>query len=140
MRTFVLDASVALAWFIDEPAPPYAIQISEAMASGKGALVPSLWILEMANGLLMAERRGKLTAAEVDNGLRRLEAVVAAGIEVDALAVPTIREAFAPAQDHQLTAYDAVYLELARRERLPLATLDKRLRTAAAKAGIRAMV
>ena len=139
MRTFVLDASVALAWLVDDPAPSYAIQISDAMASGKGALVPSLWILEMANGLLMAERRCKLTAAEVDHGLSRLEAVIAAGIEVDTLGAPTIREAFAPARGHQLTAYDAVYLELARREGLPLATLDKRLRAAAAKAGIPAM-
>jgi len=74
------------------------------MASGKGAFwFPSLWILEKwRNGLLMAERRGKAsTAAEVDNGLRTFRAVVAAGIEVDALR-PTIREAFAPAQDHQL--------------------------------------
>ena len=93
----------------------------------------------MANGLLMAERRGKLTAAEVDHGLSRLEAVIAAAIEVDTLGAPTIREAFALARGHQLTAYDAVYLELARREGLPLATLDKRLRAAAAKAGIPAM-
>jgi predicted nucleic acid-binding protein len=139
VRTFVLDASVALAWLVDDPAPSYAIQISDAMASGKGALVPSLWILEMANGLHMAERRGKLTSAEVDYGLSRLEAVIAAGIEVDSLGGPTIREAFTPARSHQLTAYDAVYLELARREGLPLATLDKRLRAAAAKAGIPAM-
>ena len=139
MRTFVLDASVALAWLVDDPAPSYAIQVSAAMASGKGALVPSLWILEMANGLLMAERRGKLTSAEVDYGLSRLEAVIAVGIEVDALGVPTIREAFSRARAHKLTAYDAVYLELARREGLPLATLDKRLSAAATKAGIPAM-
>lgn len=139
MRTFVLDASVALAWFIDDSVPSYAIQIRDAMASGKGALVPSLWSLEMANGLLMAERRGKLTAAEVDYGLGRLEVLIAAGIEVDALAIPTVREAFAPARAHHLTAYDAVYLELARREGLPLATLDKSLRTAATKMGVQAM-
>jgi predicted nucleic acid-binding protein len=138
VRTFVLDASVGLAWFIDDPAPSYAIQIRNLMASGKGALVPSLWVLEMANGLLMAGRRGKLTAAEMDHGLGRLEALITAGIDVDAV-VPTIREAFAPAHAHQLTTYDAVYLELARREGLPLATLDKSLRTAAAKIGIRAM-
>lgn len=136
MRTFVLDASVALAWFVDDPAPPYAVRIRDAMASGKAAVVPSLWTLEMANGLLMAERRGKLTAAEMDHGLSRLEALIAAAIEVDVLAVPTIREPFVPARAHQLTAYDAVYLELARREGLPLATLDKTLRRAAEKAGI----
>ena len=75
MRAFVLDASVALAWVVDNPVPPYAVKISEVMASGKKAVVPGLWALEMANGLLMAERRGKLTAAEVDHGLRQLEVV-----------------------------------------------------------------
>jgi predicted nucleic acid-binding protein len=139
MRAFVLDASVALAWVVDNPVPPYAAKISELMASGKKAVVPSLWALEMANGLLMAERRGKLTAAEVDHGLKQLEVVVAGGIEIDTAGVSTIREAFIPAYAHQLTAYDAVYLELARREGLPLATLDKSLRAAAVKAGIRAM-
>jgi len=139
MRAFVLDASVALAWVVDNPVPPYAAKISELMASGKKAVVPSLWALEMANGLLMAERRGKLTAAEVDHGLRQLEVVVAGGIEIDTAGVSTIREAFIPAYAHQLTAYDAVYLELARRQGLPLATLDKSLRAAAVKAGIRAM-
>jgi len=115
------------------------MQVRDAIVSGKRALVPSLWALEMANGLLMTERRGKLTAAEVDHGLRQLEAVLVAGIEIDTVAVPTIREAFANARAYQLTAYDAVYLELARREGLPLATLDKSLRAAATKAGIRPM-
>jgi predicted nucleic acid-binding protein len=139
MRAFVLDASVALAWIVDNPVPSYAIKISDAMASGQKAVVPGLWALEMANGLLMAERRGKLTAAEVDHGLRQLEVVVAGGIEIDTAGVSTIREAFVPAHAHQLAAYHAVYLELARREGLPLATLDRSLSAAAAKAGIRAM-
>ena len=115
------------------------MQVRDAIVSGKRALVPSLWALEMANGLLMAERRGKLTAAEVDHGLRQLEIVLVAGIEIDTVAVPTIREAFTNARSFQLTAYDAVYLDLARRERLPLATLDKSLRAAAARAGVDAM-
>jgi predicted nucleic acid-binding protein len=139
MIAFVLDASVSLAWIVDNPVPPYAIKMSEVIASGRRALVPTLWVLEVANGLLMAERRGKLTAPEVAHGLRQLEVVVAGGIEIDAAAAPTIREAFSPGYANQLTAYDAVYLELARREGLPLATLDKSLRAAAAKAGIRAM-
>jgi|ERR1700688_2035499 len=140
MSTFVLDASVALAWIVDNPVPAYAIEISEVIGNGKKALVPSLWILEMANGLLMAEWRGKLTDAEVEHGLRQIEVVIAGGgIEVETVAVPTIREALVPGRAHQLTVYDAVYLELAGREGLPLATLDKTLRTAATKAGIRAM-
>jgi predicted nucleic acid-binding protein len=139
VKAFVLDASVALAWLIDDPVPSYATKIQERIADGEAALVPALWVLEMANGLLMAERRGKLAASDADHGLRQLEALITVGIEVDTLAAPTIREAFTPARTYELTAYDAVYLELARREGLPLATLDKTLRRAAAKAGIRAM-
>src|SRR5260370_36874911 len=72
------------------------------MASGKGALVPSLWILEMANGLLMAERRGKLTAAEVDHGLSRVEAVIAAGKAKEKGGVPASLEGRVPASGGHL--------------------------------------
>ena len=74
MKAFVLDASVALAWLIDDPVPSYATKIQERIADGEAALVPALWVLEMANGLLMAERRGKLAPSDADHGLRQLEA------------------------------------------------------------------
>jgi predicted nucleic acid-binding protein len=132
---FVFDASVALAWFVDDPIPLYAVRIRQEIEAGNKAIVPGLWALEMANGLFMAERRGKSTAQEVDHGLRQLEILASSGIEIHP-ATPSIREAFVAARSFQLTAYDAVYLELARSESLPLATLDKGLRAAAAKAGV----
>ncbi len=135
MKSFVLDASVALAWFVDDPVPSYAVQIKQFIEGGMKAVVPALWTLEMANGFCMAERRGKLTAEQIDHGLRQLEIITVSGIRIGA-EVASIREQLATARAFQLTAYDAVYLELARREGLPLATLDKVLRAAAAKAGV----
>lgn len=135
MSPFVLDASVALSWFVDDPVPSYAVQIRLEIEAGSKAVVPALWALEMANGLSMAERRGKSTAQEIDHGLRQLEILIGSGIQVHP-GTPSIREAFVGARSFQLTAYDAVYLELARHERLPLATLDKGLRAAAVKAGV----
>jgi predicted nucleic acid-binding protein len=138
VKSFVLDASVALAWFVDDPVPAYAVQIKHFIQGGMRAMVPALWTMEMANGFCMAERRGKLTAEQTDHGLRQLEIITVSGIQIDP-EVTSIREHLATARAFQLTAYDAVYLELARREGLPLATLDRGLRTAAAKAGVALM-
>jgi predicted nucleic acid-binding protein len=132
---FVLDASVALAWFVDDPVPSYAVQIKQFMEGGMKAVVPALWTLEIANGLCMSERRGKLTPEQTDHGLRQLEIIMASGIQIGA-EVASIREHLGAARAFRLTAYDTVYLELARREGLALATLDKSLRVAAAKAGV----
>jgi predicted nucleic acid-binding protein len=135
---FVLDASVALAWVVDRNADPYAEQVQQSLRAGARAVVPALWQLEVANVLAMVRRRQVLTAEEMEQGLTYLEGFVAALAEVDAHFLG-IRQALRLAQDFQLTPYDAVYIELAGREGLPLATLDKRLRAAAAKAGIRRM-
>jgi predicted nucleic acid-binding protein len=93
----------------------------------------------MANALVMAERRGKLLADDVEKSCQLLEAMLASGIEVRS-EWRALREAIHSTRKHQLTAYDAEYLELARRERLPLATLDKSLRSAARTAGIEFIV
>ena len=135
MKRFVLDASVALAWVADPVMDRYAGQVEQEIASGAHALVPTLWPLEVANGLLTAERRKALTSAETDQGLIDMERFLASHGEVDGTA-PDIRQIADVARTYQLTAYDAVYLELARREGLPLATLDNRLKAAAEKAGV----
>jgi predicted nucleic acid-binding protein len=138
VNRFVLDASVALAWVLDDPMPAYAAQVQDAMLSGNRALVPALWHLEIANGLAMAERRKDLTGADVEEALTEIQAATGQIVDTDVSVIPA-REALASARSFQLTAYDAVYLELARREGLPLATLDQRLRAAAMKAGIQAL-
>jgi predicted nucleic acid-binding protein len=138
MSDFVLDASVALAWILDNPIAPYAIAVRRAFASGKRGLVPALWHLEIANGLATAMRRRDLIGTDLDDALTTIQATVAQAIDTEMNFI-AVGEALANARSFQLTAYDAVYLDLARRERLPLVTLDKSLRSAAARAGVNAM-
>jgi predicted nucleic acid-binding protein len=135
VRGFVLDASVALRWFLDHPLHVYANRVKQLLLKGDRAVVPALWHLEMSNGLIVAERRSILTSADAELAMRDVEQFVAQAVNTDSVAIST-RQTFATARAFQLSAYDAVYLDLARRERLPLATLDERLRTAAARAGV----
>ena len=135
MTSFVLDASVALRWFLDHPMPPYANRVKQFFLKGVRAVVPALWHLEMSNGLAVAERRSILTSADVDQAVIDIEQLVARAVDVNSDVV-TARQAVITARGFQLSAYDAVYLDLARRERLPLATLDEKLRAAAARAGV----
>lgn len=139
MKSFVLGASVALSWFVDDPVPIDAVRAREMILQGNRAVVPSLWLLEMANGLVMAERRGKLDADDVEKACRQLEVMLVQGIEVFT-DWPGPREAIRSARTHKLTAYDTLYLELARRERLALATFDRNLRSAAQSAGVSLIV
>lgn len=135
MTRFVLDASVALAWFVDNPVAAYAVRVRNSLARDARAVVPGLWHLEMANGLAVAERRGILTPANATAGITILEELLAQAIESSADLIP-FRQVFSTARAFQLSAYDAVYLDTARRERLPLATLDRRLLAAAQQAGV----
>jgi predicted nucleic acid-binding protein len=134
---FVLDASVALAWFIDRPVDAYAVQIRETIQRGDRAIVPALWETEFANGVLMAERRKLMTDLEGDECMAEMDQLRLTSIEAD-FEFRSAREVLTLARAFQLTVYDACYLELAKRAGLPLATLDKSLRAAAAEAGIRA--
>jgi predicted nucleic acid-binding protein len=139
VKSFVLDASIALSWFVDDPVPMQAVRAREMILQGDRAIVPSLWILETANALVMAERRGRLTSDDIEIACRQLEAMLSQSIEVFT-EWPGPREAIRSARVHKLSVYDSLYLELARRERLSLATLDKNLRSAAVSAGIQLIV
>jgi predicted nucleic acid-binding protein len=132
---FVLDASVVLGWILDSPVPPYAARVRQQLVDGGRAAVPALWHLEVANGLVMAERRQMLTANEVDAAILLLEQLTTQALETEGDMV-ALRNAFDTARAYVLSTYDGVYLDLARRLRLPLATLDRALRAAAGKAGI----
>jgi predicted nucleic acid-binding protein len=124
---FVLDASIAAAWaFRDEDHGDAASAL--ALIRTNEAHVPSLWWFEVRNTLIVSERRRRLTEADTAAFLRELSRLA---IVVDR--APEEQAVLALARHHRLTVYDAAYLELARRERLPLATLDTALASAARK-------
>lgn len=137
MSSFVLDASVALSWCFEDEADAAGDAVLRRLAAGSAA-VPGIWPLEVANVLLGAERRQRITAAESARFLNLLEALP---IEVDAhTAARAPREILTLARTHALSSYDAAYLELASREGIPLATRDKRLAAAAATLGVRLLM
>ena len=135
MKRFVLDASVALSWFLDHPVSTYAIEIRQLLVDGARAVVPALWHLEMANGLVVAERRKIIQSEDLSLSLIRLEQLITQAIETGS-DFWSMRQALNTARGFLLSAYDSVYLDTARAEGLPLATLDKSLRSAAARAGV----
>jgi predicted nucleic acid-binding protein len=135
VKRFVLDASVALAWFVDRPTAPFADHVRELLLRGDRALVPTLWQLEIANGFITAERRGVLTPSDTVEALQNLDVVIAQAVEHSQDSV-SMRRALQAGRKFGLTAYDAVYLETALALDLPLATLDRQLKTAASKSGV----
>jgi predicted nucleic acid-binding protein len=134
---FVLDASLAAAWFIPDPETDYALSVRSRLNAGLIAVVPSIWAIEMANMFVKSVRRGTLAEEAVEYGLQQLEILAISGsrISVD-LNLRSVRDAYAVARRHQVSAYDGFYLQLAIDAGIPLATLDKGLRAAAMKAGV----
>jgi len=132
-KNFVLDGSVTMVWGFEDEADEYAEAILERMPDLQ-AHVPSLWPLEVANALLVGERRRRITSAET---ARFLAILGAFPITVDD---QTVAHAWADtmhlARAHNLSSYDAAYLELAIRLGLPLAALDGKLKTAAGAMGV----
>ncbi len=133
MSDLVLDASLALQWFlVDEADRKYSLSVLSSL-SEKQAVVPVLWFYEVGNGLLMAYRRKRIAQDQIDGFLTRLKnlPIQAAALEpIEVLDLPAL------AQTHSLTNYDAAYLSLALRLGLPLATSDAALRRAATAAAV----
>ena len=133
MSDLVLDASLALQWFLEDEADrKYGLSVLASL-SNKRAIVPMLWFYEVGNGLLMAYRRKRIALDQIDGFLTRLKALP---IEAAQQAPAEVLELPAVAQKHNLTNYDAAYLALALRCHLPLATTDNGLRRAAAAVGV----
>jgi predicted nucleic acid-binding protein len=130
--SLVIDASFAIALVLPDEARPSASMV--ALLEKGGAVVPTLWPIEVGNTLVMAERRRRIPAAVLDRIADKLTALPIVTDERPVL--ETWRTSIALASRHRLTVYDAVYLELAGRLRLPLATLDADLRKAAKAEGI----
>ena len=133
MNSFVLDASATLAWCFEDERTAPAASVLERLRDQE-ALVPPLWLLELANGLVVAERRGRITRAE---STRFLGLVGELPIRIDQTSTLDLASSVMDlARQYDLSAYDAAYLELALRLGQPLATLDERLRSAADRAGV----
>ena len=134
---FVLDASMALTWSfrdeIDPPAEALFARLAEAEL-----VVPAHWFAEVANGRLVGERRGRATFSETD---RFLSWIVKQSLLVEDVGGPAQFQTVLPfARRHELTVYDAAYLEIAKRLELPLASRDGRLNAAAASVGLELLV
>ena|SRR5438128_1626304 len=133
-KRLVLDASVAAAWCFADESTAYAEGVLDLLASGAEALTASIWPFEVANALLMGERRKRISVAQVTTVLQRISVLP---ISIDPIRPDTaFGQILSVARQEQLTEYDAAYLELALREGLPLATLDNGLRRAARNVGI----
>jgi predicted nucleic acid-binding protein len=135
LSRFILDASVTLCWCFENQATDYTEAIFERLAGGEEVSVPFIWPVEVANVLVTAERRKVLKVAQVRGFVEELSAWP---IQVDTLGVDrAFQQILGTAREHNLSAYDAAYLELAIREGLPLATLDEDLRRAARAVGVK---
>ncbi|WP_439625810.1 type II toxin-antitoxin system VapC family toxin [Gemmata sp.] len=130
---FVLDASVTSRWCLTAQATTYTSRVLGRVVALKPC-VPVSWSLHLADTLRVAETQRLVTAAEVDLFLSQLVALpIFLDDETPARAWPEI---LALARTHLIPVYDAAYLELAVRVRLPLATIDAALARAAAAAGV----
>jgi predicted nucleic acid-binding protein len=127
----VVDASIALTWCFEDEVTAETEAIGTRVDS-EGAIVPGLWRLEVANTLLLAERRGRIDRSDVE---QRLELLAALPISIDA-DIRAWTDTLLLARAERLTLYDAAYLELAIRQDVELATLDRDLRRAARKMGV----
>ncbi len=124
----VLDPSLALSWYFEDERTPAADALLDQVAEA-GAVVPTLWRLEIANGFQVAIRRKRIDTAFRDSAIAQLARLLITVDQAgDAYAWTTTLRL---ADRCGLTLYDAAYLELAQRRGLPLATLDKALFAAA---------
>jgi predicted nucleic acid-binding protein len=125
LKPFVIDASAAAGWLLPDEANQRSFDILE-LVEQRTSLVPGIWWFEIRNILLTAERKKRITSAVADELLQHLEA-----LPIELESDGDARSILALARRHNLTFYDASYLELAVRRKLDLATLDKDLVAAA---------
>jgi predicted nucleic acid-binding protein len=131
---FVLDCSIAMAWLFHDKAMPKTTVLLNRLAT-ETALVPAWWFIEITNVLAIAERRGRITPTQSDAFIADLNRL---GIERDDGAPDrAFTHLLALCRAHRLTSYDAIYMDLAIRRTLPLATLDNDLRRTAKRLGVK---
>jgi predicted nucleic acid-binding protein len=124
-----------MSWaFSDECTPERQKILDELLNETATAMTSPLWFFEVANVLIMAERRKKLSQAQ---SAKFLELLLALPIDVSDTSLEQVfSETTSLARQHKLSAYDAAYLRVAIEEGLPLASLDNALNKAAVAAGV----
>lgn len=127
-ESFVVDDSVVMSWCFQDQANDYSDSILGRLVDAT-AYVPSIWPLEVASVLLAAERRGYITEADSVRFINLLSQLPIA-VQQEGPG-KGMKDLLALARAHDLSSYDASYLDLAMKEGLPLSTLDKKLRRAA---------
>lgn len=131
--SIVLDASMTIAWYFEDERDVQTDALLDRVTT-QGAIVPTLWKIEVANGLQMAMRRKRIDRGYRDQAIEQLASLP---IEIDAeTALHVWASTLEHADRYALTVYDAIYLELAVRRQLPLASLDKDLVEAGRRAGL----
>ena len=135
---FVADASVGAAWLVSTQSNDVTDRLLDDAKTGVPFHVPCLWILEVSNTLLLLRRRGRLDEVDCKQSFLDLVGLRPHVDETNySLVLPTISNL---AEQHNLSIYDAVYLELALRRALPLASRDTALNKAAKRAGVRTLL
>jgi predicted nucleic acid-binding protein len=133
LKDLVIDASVALAWCFPDEASEYADAVLQAL-DGRAMVVPALWVIEVTNAVLVAERRKRIRQSEIRRFVELLDGL---SVVVDSQAVTESVSNILPlAREYGLSAYDAAYLDVAMRHGAPLASLDRKLQAAGRHAGV----
>jgi predicted nucleic acid-binding protein len=131
---FVVDNSIVMTWCFQDEVDPYAEGVLDCLSKAS-AVVPALWPLEVTNVLLVAERNGRLFESD---SVRFITLLKQLPIAVDrAWPERSMKELLSIGRSHNLSSYDAAYLELAVRRGLPIATLDQNLLAAARRIDLR---
>ncbi len=129
----MVDASAILTLCFEDEDSACGQRVLDAAEAGASIIVPSLWLLEVGNGLIVAERRARLKPDEIPRFLSLLKDLA---IKLDQRSFAYTMETIVPmARKHKLTVYETAYLDLALREGIPLATIDKRLADTCKAAG-----
>lgn len=130
----VLDCSVTMPWVFTDEVTKYTETLLDYLGRGNTGLVPALWALEVSNVLLTGEKRKRITEAQSAGFWQTLKSL---RIELDSETASRATDATLHlARRHDLSIYDAAYLELALRKGAPIATLDKSLLRAASRASV----
>ena len=134
MKRFVLDASVTMSWCFEDQQTSFSEAVLAALKREAAPVAPPILLYEVINVLSAARKKKLMDQATATTFWNKVSKVVTL---VDNNGMNTAHEIMDISEKYHLTAYDAAYLELALREGLPLATLDKELKKAAHTAGVR---